>query len=140
MPLFVPPYHRDYARDALFAMDGPSSAGEDDNVWTVHGRRFDMRPFLARHPGGPHALGLGRGRDCTHLVESYHPHSDAVWHVSLFLQRLPSGARRATPGRGAVPVRAAAASPRRLSSSFSCHGADNCLPACAACAADKPGT
>ena len=24
--------------------------------------------------GGPHALKLGRGRDCTHLVESYHPH------------------------------------------------------------------
>ena len=54
---------------------------ENDDEWLVHGRRFDLSDFVARHPGGAHAIGLGKGRDCTHLVESYHPHSDKVWEV-----------------------------------------------------------
>jgi hypothetical protein len=51
----------------------------DENHWLVHGKKFDLREFVARHPGGAHAIGFGRGRDCTWLVESYHPYSDKVW-------------------------------------------------------------
>ena len=39
-------------------------------LWTVHNRRYDLAGF--DHPGGPDALGLGRGRNCTVLFESYH--------------------------------------------------------------------
>jgi hypothetical protein len=53
----------------------------DPNHWVVHGKKFDLREFVAKHPGGSHAIGFGRGRDCTWLVESYHPYSDKVWQV-----------------------------------------------------------
>ena len=51
------------------------------NIWTIYGRQFDMRKFIEKHPGGKEAINLGRGRDCTYLVESYHPHSDKVWNI-----------------------------------------------------------
>ena len=51
------------------------------NIWTIHGRQFDMCKFIEKHPGGKEAINLGRGRDCTYLVESYHPHSDKVWDI-----------------------------------------------------------
>ena len=51
----------------------------DPNHWVVHGKKFDLREFVNKHPGGAHAIGFGRGRDCTWLVESYHPYSDKVW-------------------------------------------------------------
>ena len=53
----------------------------DPNHWLVHGKKFDLREFVNKHPGGAHAIGFGRGRDCTWLVESYHPYSDKVWQV-----------------------------------------------------------
>ena len=34
--------------------------------------RYDLSSFMDRHPGGPEALALGRGRDCTVLFETYH--------------------------------------------------------------------
>merc|ERR1719506_1835467 len=42
------------------------------SLWTVHGKRYDLSSFMDRHPGGPEALALGRGRDCTVLFETYH--------------------------------------------------------------------
>jgi hypothetical protein len=53
----------------------------DPNHWVVHGKKFDLRAFVEKHPGGTHAISYGRGRDCTWLVESYHPYSDKVWQV-----------------------------------------------------------
>ena len=78
-------------------MDGPTPA-QDEHLWTVYGRKFDLAPFVARHPGGAHAIGLGRGRDATHLVDSYHPHSDKVWDVLLKYETPAS--RRARWARG----------------------------------------
>ena len=48
----------------------------DDDLWTVHNRRYDLRTFMHSHPGGIDALALGRGRNCTELVESYHSLAD----------------------------------------------------------------
>mmetsp|Transcript_12488 Transcript_12488/g.27577 ORF Transcript_12488/g.27577 Transcript_12488/m.27577 type:complete len:364 (-) Transcript_12488:1084-2175(-) len=45
----------------------------NDNLWTIHGKTYDLRSFIDDHPGGREALELGRGRDCTALYESYHP-------------------------------------------------------------------
>lgn len=53
----------------------------DPNHWVVHGKKFDLRDFVDKHPGGAHAIGFGRGRDCTWLVESYHPYGDKIWQV-----------------------------------------------------------
>lgn len=34
-------------------------------LWFIHGRAYDLRPFLRVHPGGAEALLQGRGQDCT---------------------------------------------------------------------------
>jgi len=43
------------------------------NHWKIHGQCYDLTNFADKHPGGKHALDLGRGRECTALFESYHP-------------------------------------------------------------------
>lgn len=48
----------------------------DRDVWIIHGKRYDLRPYLDKHPGGIPALEMARGRDCTELFESYHSQSD----------------------------------------------------------------
>lgn len=48
----------------------------DRDVWIIHGKRYDLRPYLDQHPGGVPALEMARGRDCTALFESYHGMSD----------------------------------------------------------------
>lgn len=53
-----------------------------EHIWTVHGRDYDLREFVDRHPGGKEAIELGRGRDCTALFESYHPFTEQH-HVVL---------------------------------------------------------
>jgi delta11-fatty-acid desaturase len=40
--------------------------------WTIHNKRYDMRNFVEKHPGGIDAITLGQGRNCTELFESYH--------------------------------------------------------------------
>ncbi|KAL3903811.1 MAG: hypothetical protein SGILL_010305, partial [Bacillariaceae sp.] len=43
---------------------------------------YDLEEFVQRHPGGIEAILLGKGRDCTALVASYHPFSQQrVWNV-----------------------------------------------------------
>jgi fatty acid desaturase len=46
------------------------------SVWTIHGKKYDLSSFSAKHPGGAWALELGRNRDCTGLFESYHHFAD----------------------------------------------------------------
>lgn len=38
----------------------------------IHGKWYDLTEFEKRHPGGPVALGLARGRDSTIMFESHH--------------------------------------------------------------------
>jgi hypothetical protein len=52
------------------------SAVAPSQLWYVHGRAYDLTPFLDRHPGGWYALKLGQGRDCTAMFESYHPFTE----------------------------------------------------------------
>ena len=50
------------------------------NLWWIHGKGYDLMDFVNSHPGGVEAILLGKGRDCTALVESYHAFSgDRVW-------------------------------------------------------------
>ena len=51
------------------------------NHWIVHGKKFDLTKFVDKHPGGAHSISFGKGRECTALVEQYHPFSDKVWDV-----------------------------------------------------------
>lgn len=52
------------------------------DLWWIHGNGYDLKEFVHNHPGGVEAILLGKGRDCTALVESYHPFSeDRVWKI-----------------------------------------------------------
>lgn len=44
--------------------------------WTIHGKKYDLTPFYADHPGGSWALRAAKGSDCTGLFESYHTFID----------------------------------------------------------------
>ena len=58
-----------------------TSSNTDPNHWVIHGRKFDLTDFVKKHPGGTRAIGFGRGRDCTELFESYHPHGEKQWSI-----------------------------------------------------------
>ena len=45
--------------------------GIPPHVWRIHGRDYDLMPFVADHPGGMMIM-LGQGSDCTMLFETYH--------------------------------------------------------------------
>jgi len=46
---------------------------DDSKLWHLHGERYNLEPFLDKHPGGRSILIATRGlRDCTPLFESYH--------------------------------------------------------------------
>jgi len=45
----------------------------NEDYWFINNKAYDLTKF--EHPGGPVALGLGRGRDATQLFYSYHPFS-----------------------------------------------------------------
>lgn len=49
-----------------------SSSHDADRLWFIDGKAYDLTDFLAKHPGGMDALGLGRGTDCTELFRCYH--------------------------------------------------------------------
>eukprot|EP00527_Entomoneis_sp_CCMP2396_P005194 CAMPEP_0198152034 /NCGR_PEP_ID=MMETSP1443-20131203/58232_1 /TAXON_ID=186043 /ORGANISM="Entomoneis sp., Strain CCMP2396" /LENGTH=711 /DNA_ID=CAMNT_0043817915 /DNA_START=125 /DNA_END=2257 /DNA_ORIENTATION=- len=60
----------------------------DNNVqktilWEINGTYYDLADFVHRHPGGKEALLLGRGRNCTALVASYHPFSEQQFQQVL---------------------------------------------------------
>jgi len=65
------------------SFDSSKDNGFDEkNLWWIHGNGYDLKDFVKIHPGGIEAILLGKGRDCTALVESYHAFSgDKVWKV-----------------------------------------------------------
>ncbi len=47
---------------------------DPSRLWEIHGRYYDLEPFLAEHPGGRRFLEQVRGLDCTEVFESTHLH------------------------------------------------------------------
>jgi fatty acid desaturase len=46
-------------------------------MWKIHGKTYDLTPFIEKHPGGAEILIQTRGLgDCSALFESYHAFSD----------------------------------------------------------------
>jgi fatty acid desaturase len=43
-----------------------------DKYWTIHGKNYDLRKFIERHPGGQDIILISKGKDCTELFECYH--------------------------------------------------------------------
>ena len=43
-----------------------------ENLWYIRGIGYDLTEFIEDHPGGKDALIIGKGRDCTMMVLSYH--------------------------------------------------------------------
>ncbi len=76
----------------------------DEDLWTVHGVKYDLSNFVAKHPGGKNAILLGKGRDCSALFESYHPFADAPRCVlAQYACREADGSGGAAAGTAAVP-------------------------------------
>lgn len=46
------------------------------DVWTIHGKRYNLKPFYKTHPGGNYALRSAKGSECTGLFESCHTFID----------------------------------------------------------------
>src|SRR3954469_16387124 len=66
-------------------------------LWRVHGRFFDIEPYVAKHPGGA-LIRLGQGQDCTALWESVHALSDVPRRVlDHFEVRVEETAERYVP-------------------------------------------
>jgi len=42
------------------------------NLWYIHGKAYNLEPFVQQHPGGPAILGMVKGLNATELFESYH--------------------------------------------------------------------
>lgn len=62
-------------------MSGEKTRTDSDDVtfWTIHGKKYDLRPFIARHPGGAQILERALlMKDCGALFESYHAFSDKI--------------------------------------------------------------
>lgn len=55
---------------------------EPSRLWEIHGKYYDLEPFLDKHPGGRRFLEQARGMDCTALFESTHLH-DRIPKASL---------------------------------------------------------
>lgn len=68
-----PPVKRTQLSDVAMAKSTPPK--RDNELWWIHGNGYDLEYFVERHPGGREAILLGKGRDCTALVESYHAFS-----------------------------------------------------------------
>jgi cytochrome b involved in lipid metabolism len=41
-------------------------------LWFVDGNAYDLKEFVAKHPGGREALRLAQGTNCTELFRTYH--------------------------------------------------------------------
>lgn len=48
-------------------------AARDDAWMVLHGRVYNVTPYLRYHPGGPDILVKAAGRDATALFNRYHP-------------------------------------------------------------------
>jgi len=56
----------------IFNRQGLRPTKLPSSTWVIHGKKYDLSAWVDDHPGGRHALDLGRNRDCTGLFESYH--------------------------------------------------------------------
>lgn len=78
-PPAVVKQHRTQLSDVAMAKSVAAVAQQrtrtDEELWWIHGNGYDLKDFVKRHPGGKEAIMLGKGRDCTALVESYHAFS-----------------------------------------------------------------
>jgi cytochrome b involved in lipid metabolism len=61
--------------------NNPKKTSSSPSLWWIHGKGYDLSDFVERHPGGIEAILLGKGRDCTAMVESYHAFSTQHWRV-----------------------------------------------------------
>ncbi|KAA0171487.1 hypothetical protein FNF28_00699 [Cafeteria roenbergensis] len=53
-----------------------------DDCWIiVDGIVYDVTSWVDRHPGGAEVLLLCAGRECTEMMQSYHPFTDKPWKV-----------------------------------------------------------
>ena len=81
---------------------------DDDlnNLWVVHGRRYDLAPFRESHPGGATALDLCRGSDATRLFEQFHvmndKHRKALKKFKIGLDSWPELAADRSAWRAAI--------------------------------------
>jgi len=66
--------HQDHG-SVKASFSAPFNSHKKEELWWIHGNGYDLNQFVARHPGGLEAILLGKGRDCTALVESYHAFS-----------------------------------------------------------------
>lgn len=55
-------------------MSNVSSGLDPSRLWEIHGKYYDLEPFLTEHPGGRRFLEQVRGIDCTAVFESTHLH------------------------------------------------------------------
>jgi len=46
------------------------------DVWTIHGKRYNLKAWASEHPGGSVAIRSAKGSDCTGLFESCHTFID----------------------------------------------------------------
>ena len=70
------------------AIDDPAASARDyqrcePSYWAIHGRYYDLAPFVGAHPGGTEMILLGRGHDCTELFEAIHSLSHIDIHAML---------------------------------------------------------
>jgi fatty acid desaturase len=49
--------------------------------WIINGNEYDLEDYLKYHPGGDISILLGKGRDCSQLIRSYHPNLKKVCAV-----------------------------------------------------------
>mmetsp|Transcript_9677 Transcript_9677/g.17414 ORF Transcript_9677/g.17414 Transcript_9677/m.17414 type:complete len:496 (+) Transcript_9677:109-1596(+) len=63
-------------------------------LWHISGADYDLSSFVNKHPGGPIAIGLGRGIDCTRLFMTYHAPNG---RAHAMLERYRVGSEQGTP-------------------------------------------
>jgi len=79
---------------------------EGEDVWYVHGRKYNLRPFFKQHPGGSHVLRASRGADITGLFESYHIFIDreVLLKMLTMYEIKEGGQQQLAPLQKAVPA------------------------------------
>eukprot|EP00050_Salpingoeca_kvevrii_P019209 m.83639 g.83639 ORF g.83639 m.83639 type:complete len:535 (+) comp8308_c0_seq2:138-1742(+) len=68
--------------------------GLTDDLWCIHGELYDLRAFMASHPGGAEWLELTRGTDCT---EAYAVHHIMRAKSDAFLKKFHVGSATGEP-------------------------------------------
>jgi len=70
------------------------SAPIDPALWRISGADYDLSEFVESHPGGPIAIGLGKGIDCTNLFTLYHAEDSRAHQV---LKKYQKGSAKSIP-------------------------------------------